>query len=62
MGCPCVKLPVWLFVMLKTGDNVLIVVESVALADVDPLPDTPTEFTCGDVAVPDTFTNTVIGE
>jgi hypothetical protein len=38
----------------------LIVVESVAVALADPPPETVTEFTCGDVAVADTLTVTVI--
>jgi hypothetical protein len=39
---------------------VLIVVESVVVALADPPPETVTEFTCGDVAVVDTLTVTVI--
>ena len=38
----------------------LMVVESVVEALADPPPETVTEFTCGDVAVADTFTVTVI--
>jgi hypothetical protein len=36
------------------------VVESVAVAVADPPPETVTEFTCGDVAIADTFTVAVI--
>jgi len=49
--------------MLKCGDEAsgLIVVESLALAVDDPPPETLTWFTCGETAVADTFTTTVMG-
>ncbi len=38
-----------------------IIVESVAVAVAEPPPATETELTCGDEALPPTFTVTVIG-
>ena len=58
-ACPCVKFPACVLLMLTTG-RAMMVVESVALAVADPPPDTPTLFTCGEVALAATFTVTVI--
>jgi hypothetical protein len=58
--CPWVKLPVCVLVALSAGPP-MTTVESLALAGAEPPPDTLTWLTCGVVALPVTFTVTVMG-
>ena len=51
----------WLFVTLKTGASGMITVESLENALLDPPPDTPAWFTCGEDALAATSTVTMIG-
>src|SRR5437764_1137719 len=60
-SCPCVKLPLCIFVIVSTGGFVAVIVESVLLAVADPPPDTETELTSGDIAFAAIFTVTVMG-
>jgi hypothetical protein len=53
-------MPVWLFVTLS-ADAKLMAVGSLAAALADPPPDTVTALTCCELAVPSTFTVTVMG-
>src|SRR5258708_34230086 len=48
------------FPCARSDPEILIVVESVVFAAPDPPPETPTEFTCGDVACGTTFTFTAM--
>src|SRR6266496_5647080 len=59
-GCPAMPLAGGCVENTKLVATGVITVESVVFAVTDPPPDTSTEFTCGDVALPATLTVTVI--
>jgi hypothetical protein len=60
--CPCVKLPVCDFAMVRSGGPMgLITAESLALFGAEPPPERVTVFVSGDGVFTPTFTRTVIG-